>query len=446
MKALFLLVLLLLKISCNVPSITPPGEDIAFPGAEGYGKYATGGRGGKVWVVTNLHDAGPGSFREAVMAKGPRIITFAVSGNIILESKLEIKNDDITIAGQSAPGDGICIRDYPVSIKANNVIVRYMRFRLGDKTQTEDDALKANKVNNLIIDHCSISWATDECASFYDNTNFTLQWSIISESLNNSVHHKGEHGYGGIWGGMGATFHHNLLAHHKSRNPRFQGARYHKKPEAELADFRNNVIYNWKSNSSYGGEEGHYNLVNNYYKAGPATNSKVEFRILNPFKPYGEFYLSGNYVTGSEIISSVNWKGGVVCDDPQKTKAISEFETKAIDFQDAITAYELVLQFSGCSLKKDAVDKRITQEVKAGSAHYGTNRDGIIDSQEQVGGWPELQSLPILKDSDLDGMPDEWEESNGLDKNNPEDASIFTKNKNYTNIEEYLNSIVNPIP
>ncbi|MFT6867145.1 MAG: hypothetical protein ACJA08_001984, partial [Cyclobacteriaceae bacterium] len=283
-------------------------QEIAFPGAEGFGKYATGGRGGEVLIVTNLNDSGEGSFREALRQKYPRIVVFAISGIIELESTLDINYGDLTIAGQSAPGDGIVIRNYPLKVKGDNIIIRYIRSRMGDEREVQDDAISVTRNKNVIIDHCSFSWSSDECATFYDNENLTVQYCIISESLNNSVHKKGAHGYGGIWGGKKASFHHNLFAHHNSRNPRFNGSRYHKQPEEEIADFRNNVIYNWKGNSSYGGEEGNYNMINNTYKTGPATVSKRD-KILDPYEPYGHFYLSGNVLIGNEEVNSNNYSG-----------------------------------------------------------------------------------------------------------------------------------------
>lgn len=413
----------------------------AFPGAEGFGKHTSGGRGGKVIIVSNLSDSGPGSLREAVMLKEPRIIVFEVSGTIILASPLKITSGDLTIAGQTAPGDGICVRDYEVVVDADNVIVRYMRFRLGDKTQQENDAIKGMRRKNIIIDHCSMSWATDECASFYDNENFTLQWCIISESLNHSVHHKGDHGYGGIWGGMGASFHHNLFAHHTSRNPRFCGARYHKQPDREIVDFRNNVIYNWKSNSAYGGEEGHHNVVNNYYKAGPATNPSAKARIINPLKPYGKFYVAGNYVVNDNVVTNNNWLGGVKCDDANAVRSAEAFTATNIPEESASGAYESVLNEAGASLRRDEVDARVVSDVREGTAQYGQDKLGIIDSQEDVGGWPALRSEAPPADTDRDGMSDQWEEQQGLNVK-ADDAGGFNVDDKYTNIEMYLNSLV----
>ncbi|RAJ05318.1 hypothetical protein LX64_02475 [Chitinophaga skermanii] len=421
-------------------TVTPA---LAFPTAEGAGKYTTGGRHGKVIVVTNLNDSGAGSLRAAVMEKYPRIVVFAVSGTIQLKSPLKITSGNLTIAGQSAPGDGICIRDYTVSIQSNNVILRYLRFRLGDETKQEDDAINAIRRENIIIDHCSMTWATDECASFYDNKHFTLQWCIIAESLRHSVHHKGEHGYGGIWGGQSVSFHHNLLAHNTSRNPRFCGARYTHDTIKELVDFRNNVLYNWGFNSAYGGEGGNCNIVNNYYKAGPATRKSVANRIVNPADtPYGKFFIVGNYVDGFPAITNNNWAGGVHCADKEAAKATLPFPITSIPAESATDAYEQVLQLVGASYKRDVIDTRIVQEVRNNNPKLGKEQNGIIDSQTEAGGWPLLKSLPPLKDSDNDGMPDDWEDAHHLDKHNPNDAAGHHLHPQYTNIEIYVESLL----
>lgn len=427
-----------LVFSLAIYSVPVQAQQLAFPGAEGFGKYTTGGRGGKVIIVQNLNDSGDGSLREAIRAKGPRTITFAVSGTIALKSPLKVNNGDVTIAGQSAPGDGICIKGYPFKISADNVIIRYLRFRLGDENKVEDDAISSLRNKNIIIDHCSFSWATDEAASFYDNENFTLQWSIISESLNKSVHSKGEHGYGGIWGGKGASFHHNLLAHHKSRNPRFNGARTHGEPEKEVVDFRNNIIYNWRSNSVYAGEAGQYNMVNNYYKPGPATEKTKRDRIVNPWEPYGKFYVVGNYMEGSEEVTHNNALG-VVCDTSELPLIGNPIPVVDIKMQTATVAYNEVLASAGASFRRDAVDNRIVEEVKTGKATYG---DGIINSQTDVGGWPELKGGKAPLDSDQDGMPDFWEKENGLNPHDAKDNIAYSLDKGYTNIEIYLNQII----
>ncbi len=419
-------------------SFSMQAQPLAFPGAEGFGKFTTGGRGGKVIIVQNLDDSGTGSLREAIRAKGPRIITFAVSGTIVLKSPLKINNGDVTIAGQSAPGDGIALRGYPLKVSADNVIIRYMRFRMGNENDIEDDAISAIRQKNIIIDHCSFSWGTDEAASFYDNENFTLQWSIISESLNKSVHSKGEHGYGGIWGGKGASFHHNLLAHHKSRTPRFNGARTHKEPEKEIVDFRNNVIYNWQSNSAYAGESGQYNMVNNYYKPGPATEKSKRDRIVNPWEPYGKFYVVGNYMHGNEDVTQNNALG-VICDDPSLPLIDAPIPVIEIDTKTAADAYEAVLATAGASFRRDVVDERVVEEVRAGNATFG---NGIIDSQTDVGGWPELKKGEAPLDSDGDGIPDFWEKAHGLNPHDSTDNVAYSLNQAYTNIEIYLNQII----
>lgn len=458
-KILGIIAFVILSVSTTIADDLP-----AFPGAEGGGKYVTGGRGGKVIYVTNLEDnTSPGSLRYAVNQSGARIVVFNISGTIQLKSTLNISNGNITIAGQTAPGDGICIRDYSVEVKADNVIIRFMRFRMGDVTKQENDAIWGRRHKNIILDHCSMSWSTDECASFYDNTNFTMQWCLLSESLRISVHEKGKHGYGGIWGGKTASFHHNLLADHDSRNPRFCGSRYSNQPELELVDFRNNVIYNWGGNSSYGAEGGSYNMVNNYFKAGPATKSNRD-RIENPnpenstsdnqpLGVYGHFYIDGNITTASSATTQNNWLGvdlassfstyGITKDD---LKSDTPFTVPSISTQTAEKAYEQVLKYVGASLARDTVDKRIIHDTETGTASVmdGGNgsTDGLIDTQTAVGGWPELKSEPAPTDTDQDGMPDDWEDANGLDKNSPNDAQLTTVDGQYPNVEVYLNSLV----
>lgn len=415
------------------------GQTIAFPGAEGFGKYTTGGRGGKVIVVTNLDDHGHGSFRAAVETEGPRMVIFNVSGTIALESALIIRNGNITIAGQTSPG-GVCVKNFPVIIEADNVMIRFMRFRLGDELKQEADALTAIKGNsNIIIDHCSISWSTDECASFYRNRNFTLQWCIISESLNKSVHQKGEHGYGGIWGGEGASFHHNLLANHSSRLPRFSGSASTPNPSGELVDFRNNVIYNWQTNSSYGGEKGRYNIVGNYYKPGPATPGE-KYYFINPWPPFGNFFISGNVFAGSADLTQNN-KLGIFKAPVDSVTVDAPFDVIAITTQSASSAYACVLDHAGVSHSRDSVDRRIIADVRSGRSESGSRKNGIIDSQAEVGGWPLLKHTTLDRDSDSDGMPDHWEIKNGL---NPGHAGSDARSLHaeYDNLEIYLSELV----
>lgn len=444
----------------------------AFPGAEGGGMYTTGGRGGTVYFVNTLDDTNTGnnttregSLRWCVGRSGKRTIVFKVSGIIELTKKLDINNGDLTIAGQTAPGDGICIKNYEVVVKADNVIIRYLRFRLGDEITThEPDALWGRERKNIIIDHCSISWSIDETASFYSNEDFTMQWCYITESLTSSIHDKGNHGYGGIWGGKNASFHHNLLAHHDSRNPRLNGWKrsglsYGNPLDEERVDYRNNVIYNWGNNSAYGGEAaGKYNMVANYYKAGPATASSKAKRIVQisidggtTITPrFGQFYITDNYVHGYPAVTADNWNGGVDYDsgvDKTACKATQPFACTPISQHTAEVAFDKVLDLGGASLARDAVDTRIAGEVRNGTYTYTGSKGGkkgLIDSQQDVGGWPAYNSTTAAVDTDRDGIPDAWETANGLNPNNASDGATVTAS-GYTNLELYLNSLVNHI-
>ena len=476
-------------------STAEPQSLPAFPGAEGGGMYAAGARAAakpEIYHVTTLKDydknAGEspiqGSLRDAV-SRGNRIIVFDVAGNIELKARLNISGGDLTILGQTAPGDGICVTGYDTHINSSNVILRYLRFRMGDKNDVEDDSLGGRNIKNVIVDHCSISWSVDECASFYDNTNFTMQWCIISESLNNSVHAKGSHGYGGIWGGANASFHHNLMAHHKSRNPRapegdfkmlvgIDDGDYDMSQQRQLSDWRNNVIYNWGSNSAYGGQAAMaVNIVNCYYKSGPATGSGVKNRIYElsstgndkTFVWSTDLYLDGNHVEGYPDIT-VNNALGVSKDSTAQnyyvwTSGPSGTNNKNVNYspisenadarnvhfkysdeypvktQSAEQAYEEVLAKAGASYSRDSLDARVVEDVRNGTAEHGNN--GIIDTPSEAGGLPYLSGIGE-PDSDKDGLPDRWEDQNGSDKNSAADAAEILPS-GYARIEEYANDL-----
>jgi pectate lyase len=435
----------------------------AFPGAEGYGAVSVGGRGGQVIKVTNLNDSGPGSLRKAIETSGPRIIVFEVSGNIMLQSRLTINRPYVTIAGQTAPGDGVAVVGEQVNVETHDVIIRYLRFRATDLKQKELDALTDDSGQyNVIIDHCTVSWGIDETLSFYRGHDFTIQWCMITESLYNSCHSKGPHGYGGIWGGTRASFHHNLLAHHSSRTPRFARDCY--------MDHRNNVIYNWGFNSAYGGERSSINIINNYYKYGPATRSgSVRYRIYQCSDTDAKAYVAGNYVEGYRSVTIDNWSGGVQYSSgaSQATLRVhSPFQAADVNTTSAEQAYIDVIADVGASYPCwDAIDSRIINEVQTRTAAYGSSfnggGNGIIDSQYDLcpnggltaGGaecsdgdndycWlPVLNSTEPPTDSDDDGMPDDWELAHCLDPCDPGDANGDRNGDGYTNIEEYINWI-----
>ena len=464
----------------------------AFPGAEGGGMYVSGGRGGAVYYVTTLEDnSSAGSLRYAVTRPGARTVVFDVAGDIILKSDLKITQGNLTIAGQTAPGGGICIRGGTVQVNADNIIMRYLRFRLGDESSflsDGSDAIWGRYHENIILDHCSMSWSIDEVASFYANRNFTMQWCLVAEALRHSVHDKGSHGYGGIWGGRNASFHHNMLANNDSRNARIdhpgiylQGTTDYRPTHRGNVDYRNNVIYNWGSNSTYGGEDGHYNMVGNYFKPGPASVQRNYFldaywynSSMGIGTAYPELYLEDNYHAGSyaTAINSDQWSGIYYHDqssagggaNPPTTagRRTAPLPIKSNDTQTCYTtthsaadAFDAVLAHVGASLRRDAVDSRITSDARTGTATYpdGGNGStgGIIDTQSAVGGWPTLAAttdeLARVKDSDGDGIPDYYEELFGLDKNDKADGNLKTLDPQglYTNLEVYLHYLVRDI-
>lgn len=528
-----------------VPTVDALADNLpAFPGAEGFGRYTTGGRGGAVYHVTKLDDDGSeGSFRWACNKSGVRTIVFDVSGTIYLKSALQLKKGNVTIAGQTAPGDGICIADYPFTIDSDNVIIRFMRFRLGNRhvDKHEGDGLGGMDRKNIIVDHCSISWSIDECLSVYGSKNITLQWNIVSQSLKKSGHSKGNHGYGGNWGGSGATYHHNLLAHHDSRVPRL-GPRPGTQKD-ERMDMRNNVMYNWGGNGCYGGEGMTVNIAYNYYKPGPTTLKRtkaMQYRLAAPgirtvdyclnkaaiaayyktatgtavtkndvsgssdgtnnyveisgtkykidmttnkidvggkqvtvswndWKPmlhvWGKFYAEGNYNPNSADMNKDNFKYGIANqidksgndktypgDNAVKLTVPMPFE--GVTTHTAQDAFDKVLAYAGASLHRDWVDEQMVNDTRKGIATStgSGNTGGIINSQNDnkpAGAaadwspWPDLVTDTSISvaDTDGDGIPDYWEDANGLDKNNAADGNL-TDAEGYTNLERYMNSLV----
>ena len=462
----------------QIPEVEEDGVARAFPGAEGGGMWATGGRGGRVLHVTSLDDSNSeGTLRWAVTQNYPRIIVFDVAGIIELKSTLVVNRDNVTIAGQTAPGDGICIKGNTLRIAANNVIVRFIRCRMGDLNKVENDAMQimdkdVDKFSNIIIDHCSTSWSTDECASFYGMKNFTFQWNIVSESLRQSLHEKGAHGYGGIWGGTNATYHHNLLAHHDSRNPRIDHD--YVSTQKGPVSIVNNVVYNWRGNTCYGGESSSttgdykkFNFIGNYYRPGPATPSNHIWFLepttscSNCTNSYGgsvvpgHFYMTGNVMHGYSSLTADNWSTvhGASANLIKQIRESSAFtyadSPSSISLHNAEDAFDLVTDYAGACFSRDVIDTRIAKETKDGTATYTGSAGkvaGLIDSQSDVGGWPEYKG-EAANDSDADGMPDWFEDQFGLNKSNPADSPAIglDSNKRYTNLEMYLHYIVRQI-
>lgn len=540
-----ILTTVILLIGTMMPYIVM-AQTPAFPGAEGFGMLTTGGRGGSVYHVTTLEDTNTaGSFRYACSRSEKRTIVFDVSGTIHLKSELKLSRGNVTIAGQTAPGDGICIADYPFVISADNVIIRFVRFRLGNEalkinsSAHEGDGLGGMDRKNIIVDHCSVSWSIDECLSVYGSKDITVQWCIVSQSLRNSGHSKGAHGYGGNWGGSGATYHHNLMAHHDSRVPRL-GPRQSTQTD-ERMDLRNNVFYNWAGNGCYGGEGMNVNIVNNYYKPGPATRKRstaIQQRLAAPgirtvdycldkattvsrynsvagtsltssnvtgsrsnginyvafggkkfeidmttntidvngtkvsvswngWKPmlhtWGKFYVEGNYNPDFPAMNADNFKYGVsnqidrtgndgTYPGDAEVKTTTPIAYKDITTHSAEDAYEKVLAYAGASLHRDWVDDLMVSDTRGNVATYtgSGNNPGIINSQDDNkpsnagadwSAWPILQSQTAPTDTDGDGMPDAWEDANGLNKNDANDGKTVGDD-GYTNLERYMNSLV----
>jgi hypothetical protein len=462
------------------PEDLPHADIPAFPGAEGGGMWTTGGRGGKVFIVTSLADSGPGTFREACEAGGPRIIVFNVAGIIHLDRPITIRAPYCTIAGQTAPGDGVCIAGRTVHIPTNDVVVRYLRFRRGiHELVDRDDALDGDTVGNVVVDHCSCSWGNDETLSIYRQMyqapgssrreklaamNVTIQWTIISEGLD--TYH---HAFGATWGGKNSMFAHNLFACCTGRNASI-GMGYD-------FNFVNNVIFNWRHRTLDGGDGSSLlNCINNYYKPGPVTNTNaVRYRVVLPQpdrvkattagvvpeRPYGKYYVDGNIMEGNDKVTANNWDGGVQF--PAQTANANELDAQQdtggeatqeliekvkldkplpmppVTILSAKDTYDAVLNGAGDTLpKRDPVDERILNEVRSGKVTYEEGK-GIITDISQIGGYPEYKGTPFTYTQN-DGIPDWWKKKYGLDVNDPNLASKDAGD-GYTYIEKYLNGL-----
>jgi pectate lyase len=467
------------------PSDLPQADIPAFPGAQGGGMYSFGGRGGKVYVVTSLEDNGPGTLREACEAAGPRIVVFNVAGIIRLKERIRIRAPYITIVGNTAPGDGVCIAGGTVELETHDVIIRHLRFRRGETwVGDRNDSIGGNPIGNIMIDHVSASWGLDENMSMYrhmydhDNdpktpdlklptVNITIQNSIFSEGLNTY-----NHAFGSTIGGYNATFHHNLWASNSGRNPSI-GMIYD-------FNFINNVVFNWKHRTVDGGDHrSFYNIVNNVFKPGPATptDEPVGYRILKaesrrakpPVDDYGRAYVAGNIVIGNERVTRDNWDGGVQVESIgpaapvlAQLRAPEPYPHAYVEVRPAQAAYEHVLANAGATRpRRDAVDRRVIESVRSGKTtakagskvheelgRYGFSPQlvqsivdlipkGIITDPSQVGGYPKYSGRPY-KDSDADGMPDDWERKHGLNPRDSSDANGDLDGDGYTNIEAFI--------
>jgi len=426
----------LLASVAHLPAQTPPLA--AFPGAEGFGAQTPGGRGGRVLHVTNLDDTGPGSFRAACEASGARIVVFDVSGTIALKHPILVRNPFLTIAGQTAPGDGICLRDASFGIATHDVVVRFLRVRLGDVSSREDDCIDLHHgARNCILDHCSATWSIDECLSTSgDVQDCTVQWCLIGEALNASKHAKGKHGYGSLARANGPfSWHHNLWLHNDARNPRL-GDNYGRGGSPRF-DVRNNVIYDFGGTAS-GLTQGKFeaNYVGNYLRPGPSSRAKTPITIGE--KSELRFFIRDNVLEGDAALTSDNTRffntmefGGV----RQVWTVDQPFAAPAVQTWPAAEAFERVLVGVGATRpRRDPVDTRLI-------AHVRDRKGAIINSQTEVGGWPVLKTAAVPPDTDGDGLPDAWETAHGLNPRDGTDGAKPATPGGYTNIEVYLNQL-----
>ena len=441
---------LLVAFTCAAARAAEPNTaQLAFPGAEGFGRFARGGRGGDVYHVTSLADSGRGSLREGIAtAQGPRTIVFDVSGTIELKQPLVVNKSFLTIAGQSAPGDGICIKDQTVQIKnVSHLIIRYVRFRLGDENKPKPsgpDCVNTTDVDHVIFDHISVSWGIDGNHDLRRGGNFTLQWSIYAEALNDSLHEKGTHAMLASFRDLtdNITLHHNLFASSRERHPTLGGSP-RTKPEA-IVDFRNNIIYNVSGATNLGNCR--INLIDNYYQSGPDTPRGAR-PLATKTENVGALsaYLAGNFFAGNptwtadnyQAIDFIRWsKGGYLATSLAAIRAEREFEVGAARplTETAEVAYDQVLQGAGAAHHRDAADARLVAGVRSGEHR-------LINSQKQVGGWPTLKCIAPNADTDRDGLPDDWEKQHGLSPTDPDDGRGDRDGDGYTNLEEYLNGL-----
>ncbi len=437
-------------LSCDAGQASAAAEQIAFPGAEGFGRFARGGRGGDVYHVVNLADDGSGSLREGLRtANGPRTIVFDTSGTIELKTPLRIDKSFLTIAGQTAPGDGICLKDQRLDIRgASHIIVRYLRVRLGDKNKPpaqSSDAMTTDDIDNVIFDHLSVSWGIDGNHDLRRGGNFTLQWSIYAEALNESLHEKGAHAMLASFRDLGGniSLHHNLFASSRDRHPTLASGS--KTRPGVVVDFRNNVIYNLSGATNLG--DAHINFINNHYSPGPNTpqnNQPIATKIGT--EDQLKAFLSGNIFEGNPTFTNDNYlaitferwmKGGYVHTSLERIRVNREFELGPArpSTDSAGEAFEQVLRKSGASRRRDAADVRLVNGLRDRTNH-------MINSQDEVGGWPVLHNAKALLDTDRDGMPDQWERRHGLDPDDPNDRNGDQNGDGFTNLEEYLNNLI----